>query len=124
MMKKSAFIFLFLLTALSAALSSETKAAASGARRAVTSVSISTQCSDYVAAEALQLSVPAPSRALRKSNERLLRVTHEMPILPCERYFSAVQRSYAQSIASLLLDAHTASPSHSADYLKFGILVI
>ena len=79
---------------------------------------------DFVATETFQLSVPAPSRALRKSNERSSRTIHEMPVLYCERYFASVRHDLSQSVASLRPDAHRPLPSHSADYLKFGILVI
>ena len=49
---------------------------------------------------------------------------HEMPVLYCERYFASVRHDLSQSVASLRPDAHRPLPSHSADYLKFGILVI
>ena len=77
-----------------------------------------------MATETFQLSVPAPSRALRKSNERSSRTIHEMPVLYCERYFASVRHDLSQSVASLRPAAHRPLPSHSADYLKFGILVI
>ena len=118
-MKKSAFILLFLLASLPALMSRGAEAgaaAASDLRQTVKNSSISAQHSDFVATETFQLSVPAPSRALRKSNERSSRTIHEMPVLYCERYFA--------SVASLRPDAHRPLPSHSADYLKFGILVI
>ena len=114
-MKKSAFILLFLLASLPALMSR-------GAE--VKNSSISAQHSDFVATETFQLSVPAPSRALRKSNERSSRTIHEMPVLYCERYFASVRHDLSQSVASLQPDAHRPLPSHSADYLKFGILVI
>ena len=93
-------------------------------RQTVKNSSISAQHSDFVATETFQLSVPAPSRALRKSNERSSRTIHEMPVLYCERYFASVRHDLSQSVASLRPDAHRPLPSHSADYLKFGILVI
>lgn len=99
-------------------------AAASDLRQTVKNSSISAQHSDFVATETFQLSVPAPSRALRKSNERSSRTIHEMPVLYCERYFASVRHDLSQSVASLRPDAHRPLPSHSADYLKFGILVI
>ena len=99
-------------------------AAASDLRQTVKNSSISAQHSDFVATETFQLSVPAPSRALRKSNERSSRTIHEMPVLYCERYFASVRHDLSQSVASLQPDAHRPLPSHSADYLKFGILVI
>ena len=110
-MKKSAFILLFLLASLPALMSRGAEAGAAAA-------------SDLVATETFQLSVPAPSRALRKSNERSSRTIHEMPVLYCERYFASVRHDLSQSVASLQPDAHRPLPSHSADYLKFGILVI
>ena len=72
-MKKSAFILLFLLASLPALMSRGAEAgaaAASDLRQTVKNSSISAQHSDFVATETFQLSVPAPSRALRKSNER------------------------------------------------------
>jgi hypothetical protein len=45
-------------------------------------------------------------------------------VLYCERYFASVRHDLSQSVASLQPDAHRPLPSHSADYLKFGILVI
>lgn len=111
-MKKSAFILLFLLASLPALMSRGAEAgaaAASDLRQTVKNSSISAQHSDFVATETFQLSVPAPSRALRKSNER---------------YFASVRHDLSQSVASLQPDAHRPLPSHSADYLKFGILVI
>ena len=41
-----------------------------------------------------------------------------------KRYFASVRHDLSQSVASLQPDAHRPLPSHSADYLKFGILVI
>ena len=125
-MKKSAFILLFLLASLPALMSrgAEAGAAASDLRQTVKNSSISAQHSDFVATETFQLSVPAPSRALRKSNERSSRTIHEMPVLYCERHFASVRHDLSQSVASLRPDAHRPLPSHSADYLKFGILVI
>ena len=121
-MKKSAFILLFLLASLPALMSRGAEAgaaAASDLRQTVKNSSISAQHSDFVATETFQLSVPAPSRALRKSNERSSRT-----VLYCERYFASVRHDLSQSVASLRPDAHRPLPSHSADYLKFGILVI
>lgn len=126
-MKKSAYILLFLLASLPALLSRGAEAgtaAASDLRQTVKSLSISAQHSDCVATETLQLSVPAPSRALRKSNERPSRTTHEMPVLYCQRHFASVRHNLPQPAAFLLPDAHHPLPSHRADYLKFGILVI
>ena len=125
-MKKSAFILLFLLASLPALMSrgAEAGAAAASDLRQTVKNSISAQHSDFVATETFQLSVPAPSRALRKSNERSSRTIHEMPVLYCERYFASVRHDLSQSVASLRPDAHRPLPSHSADYLKFGILVI
>ena len=83
-MKKSAFILLFLLASLPALMSRGAEAgaaAASDLRQTVKNSSISAQHSDFVATETFQLSVPAPSRALRKSNERSSRTIHEMPVL-------------------------------------------
>lgn len=124
-MKKSAFILLFLLASLPALMSRGAEAgaaAASDLRQTVKNSSISAQHSDFVATETFQLSVPAPSRALRKSNERSSRTIHEMPVLYCKRYFASVRHDLSQSVASLRPDAHRPLPSHSADYLKFGIL--
>ena len=93
-MKKSAFILLFLLASLPALMSRGAEAgaaAASDLRQTVKNSSISAQHSDFVATETFQLSVPAPSRALRKSNERSSRTIHEMPVLYCERYFASVR---------------------------------
>ena len=126
-MKKSAVILLFLLASRPALMSRGAEAgaaAASDLRQTVKNSSISAQHSDFVATETFQLSVPAPSRALRKSNERSSRTIHEMPVLYCERYFASVRHDLSQSVASLQPDAHRPLPSHSADYLKFGILVI
>ena len=119
-MKKSAFILLFLLASLPALMSRGAEAgaaAASDLRQTVKNSSISAQHSDFVATETIQLSVPAPSRALRKSNERSSRTIHEMPVLYCERYFASVRHDLSQSVASLQPDAHRPLPSHSADYL-------
>ena len=126
-MKKSAFILLFLLASLPALMSRGAEAgaaAASDLRQTVKNSSISAQHSDFVATETFQLSVPAPSRALRKSNERSSRTIHEMPVLYCERYFASVRHDLSHSVASVRPDAHRPLPSHSADYLNFGILVI
>ena len=103
-MKKSAFILLFLLASLPALMSRGAEAgaaAASDLRQTVKNSSISAQHSDFVATETFQLSVPAPSRALRKSNERSSRTIHEMPVLYCERYFASVRHDLSQSVASL-----------------------
>ncbi len=108
-MKKSAFILLFLLASLPALMSRGAEAgaaAASDLRQTVKNSSISAQHSDFVATETFQLSVPAPSRALRKSNERSSRTIHEMPVLYCERYFASVRHDLSQSVASLQPDAH------------------
>ena len=118
-MKKSAFILLFLLASLPALMSRGAEAgaaAASDLRQTVKNSSISAQHSDFVATETFQLSVPAPSRSSR--------TIHEMPVLYCERYFASVRHDLSQSVASLRPAAHRPLPSHSADYLKFGILVI
>ena len=77
-MKKSAFILLFLLASLPALMSRGAEAgaaAASDLRQTVKNSSISAQHSDFVATETFQLSVPAPSRALRKTNGRRVRST-------------------------------------------------
>ena len=113
-MKKSAFILLFLLASLPALMSRGAEAgaaAASDLRQTVKNSSISAQHSDFVATETFQLSVPAPSRALRKSNERSSRTIHEMPVLYCERYFASVRHDLSQSVASLRPDAHRPLPS-------------
>ena len=102
-MKKSAFILLFLLASLPALMSRGAEAgaaAASDLRQTVKNSSISAPHSDFVATETFQLSVPAPSRALRKSNERSSRTIHEMPVLYCERYFASVRHDLSQSVAS------------------------
>ena len=125
-MKKSAFILLFLLASLPALMSRGAEAgaaAASDLRQTVKNSSISAQHSDFVATETFQLSVPAPSRALRKSNERSSRTIHEMPVLYCERYFeSGAPRLVAVRRLLTAGRAPSAAVPQRRLSLKFGIL--
>ena len=70
-------------------------------------------------------SIPSPMRALRKQLENHRRVTVDVRDSYFGRHFSRVQDCCTQYVVSLLLQGErTALPSHCADYLRFGVLVI
>ena len=126
-MKTPVFILLFLLlSSLSSA-----KDAGAGDRmpadvgRISECYSVSSLYAGYFATETVQPSIPSPMRALRKQLENHRRVTVDVRDSYFGRHFSRVQDCCTHYVVSLLLQGErTALPSHCADYLRFGVLVI
>ena len=78
---------------------------------------------DFFAVETVQQSVPAPLRVMRKLSDKSQRVNPEGLDACLGQYFSWARFHRANSV-EVVLDGHSAEPSHNADYLKFGILII
>lgn len=77
----------------------------------------------FFAVETVQQSVPAPLRVMRKLSDKSQRVNPEGLDACLGQYFSWARFHRANSV-EVVLDGHSAEPSHNADYLKFGILII
>ena len=128
-MKTSALIFLSLLVfSLSSFSGKEAKTDMSTVSVTEQTVvaepaAVSSGYSDYFALETVEQSAPAPLRVLRKQPERSQRTGSEVLGAFSGQYFTWVQCHGTQSIVSIL-GSHVASPSHRADYLKFGTLII
>lgn len=84
---------------------------------------VSTGHFDFFAVETVQQSVPAPLRVMRKLSDKSQRVNPEGLDACLGQYFSWARFHRANSV-EVVLDGHSAEPSHNADYLKFGILII
>lgn len=128
-MKTSALIFLsllvFSLSSLSGKEANTELPTVSGAEQTVVSepATVSSRYSDYFALETVQQSAPAPLRVLRKQPERLQRTNPEVLGAFTGQYFTR-GLCHDTGAAVSILGGHVVSLSHSADYLKFGILII
>ena len=121
-------VLTFLVFALSASLGPGAKAKDMPVRYNTESVSerfATPLCSDYLAIEPVQLTVPSSPRALRKQHERTQSSNWKTVNGHSALGFSFAPWSRHDSfISPLAPDGQAAARIHRADYLKFCILVI